>query len=454
MDLHAMDEAEDFSFTSNLPKSSFTTDESENKDFTKNHPIGRILLELTARNNELYKKLNLATPSDDLTNVCNNFKEGMQIERDVFNIKINNQSNEIESKLLNKELDSYDTANILPPAKFSPDPVLGSASKLAEVYRLFPLRANQKFNGQNSNPMNIVEFLENLNSAQAAVNLSEDEFKTYLLRCLTGRPYQIVSEYINFGHGLKEIYHSLLIIFDTRISPAQAKNRLLQYRIPKTSNLKKAESYIMHLCSRISSQLPPGESRKSLYDLEACNALIRALPYASSTQASNIHNSISAKLNRAPTFVEFTRALTKYEETISQDIRKFGATESKLTESLKANAINFAKKKEFPRSNKKFDKQLPTSGKRPYPYKYGNKPQNVKKSYDGKDKQKKYCSLCGRTGSHVAADGCFKMKNDKGERVTVIPTLHPCSMCETAANKQLFHPEKYCFRRQKKTQTD
>ena len=57
---------------------------------------------------------------------------------------------------------------------------------------------------------------------------------------------------------------------------------------------------------------------------------------------------------------------------------------------------------------------------------------------------KKYCSLCGARGTHNASDGCYKMKNDKGENVQVIPSFDHCQKCETIHQRRLFHPAQFC----------
>ena len=55
-----------------------------------------------------------------------------------------------------------------------------------------------------------------------------------------------------------------------------------------------------------------------------------------------------------------------------------------------------------------------------------------------------YCSLCGQN-IHRASEGCYKMRDERGLTVPVVPAQVPCTICEKKINKKLYHPFKYFF---------
>ena len=189
--------------------------------------------------------------------------------------------------------------------------------------RTFPCRTSHKFDGT-ANGLNVIEFLHNLNTAQDIMNLTRDEFCSMLLRCVSGRVYNLVSECVSYNHDINDIYHSILTLYDTRMTSTEARKQLMAFRAFKNSTLMKVQSNILELASRVASALPPGESRTALFNLEANNCLLRALPSASSTLVHNTYNNLSARLNRLPTYIELTKSLVRYQDTIDFDISQHG----------------------------------------------------------------------------------------------------------------------------------
>jgi hypothetical protein len=76
------------------------------------------------------------------------------------------------------------------------------------------------------------------------------------------------------------IFHNLLVHFDKRLQPEEARARLYAYKAPKTADL--VEATIQRLASRATSNMPPGIARTTSYNLEVISGLIKALPTASS----------------------------------------------------------------------------------------------------------------------------------------------------------------------------
>jgi hypothetical protein len=105
-----------------------------------------------------------------------------------------------------------------------------------------------------------------------------------------------------------------------------AKEQLQNYKCPKTDSLAKCESQILSLAMRASQSMPSEESRKAYLNIEACMALLRALPPQSAVIASNLYRSLCHKTQTAITYSQFTAHLNVYCDTINAEIREKGET--------------------------------------------------------------------------------------------------------------------------------
>ena len=226
-----------------LDDSDSDSEQMDLKVKTLGHPLGKILLNIQAQNIELAKKLGMVKDRDsELNTLCEEFNRAMKYERNKTKNKLEtnllsqleNTSGDIENSILNKEL-SYCTINqaVQSPSRFSPHPTLTSAQKLGDYLKLFPIKSNNKFSGAPTSPVNIFEFLNSINQAQEIVNLSEDEFTTALLRSCTGKAYALVANYIDHNYSIDDIYSQLILLFDFRLSPQEAKKSLALYKAPK-----------------------------------------------------------------------------------------------------------------------------------------------------------------------------------------------------------------------------
>ena len=292
--------------------------------FTREHPIGAILIKLAQDNTALAKKTNLRGVETNINDLCTSFHTAIQLEKTDMENKLIKNHEDIERSIINKDLNSHKlNSTVKPPEYFSPTPKITSPAKLAEVLKLFP--RNLKFSGtKQENSMSIIEFLNTLKTAQEQFQLSEQEFIDRMLACSTGHAHELILEWRANGEDIPSIYHSLLVNFDKRLAPEDAKIQLSSYKIPKSATLAKAESQIMILAGRTASLLPEGPSRTAYYNMEANNAIIRALPPISSGLVSNIYHKLSAQLVRAATFAELSRAMNVYRVTIDKDIKLNG----------------------------------------------------------------------------------------------------------------------------------
>lgn len=293
--------------------------------FTQGHPLGNILLKMTTDLTKLAEIARLRDMSTNVTELCQAFHSGTRLERAKTQntILINNE--ELESKILSKELQAHKLeSDVHCPTTFNQGPAIkDNPHKLNEVSKFFP-RA-QCFSGvHKEGMMSVSEFLNNLTGAQEQCNLSETEFLTRMLYSSTGLAHDLISMWINNGSSAERIYTSLLIHFDKRPSPEDAKIKLYNYRVAKNEDLAKAEGRIELLVGTAAKAVPSGASRVAYIDLEACQALIRALPEWSSIQVSNLYKQLSAKVGRNLTFNELDQALHALRANIDLDISQNG----------------------------------------------------------------------------------------------------------------------------------
>ena len=450
------------------------------KNFTLSHPLGNLLIRLTSLNEELCKKNNMkAHDLPPLSEVCRSFTTAIKLERNKLANKVSKATTNLEDTILSKELNFHNiNTPVKPPTTFSQVPVITTSAKMAEVIKTFPCKSSQRFTGS-SNGVNIIEFLNSMNISQTIMNLSKPEFLQILLKCTSGKVYSLVAECISYEHDIDDIYHSLLTLYDNRISSSNARRLLMSYKAPKSATLTKVQSHILELASRIASQLPVGKSRTSMFNIEATNALVRSLPHYSSTLVTNVMNTLAAKLMRHPTFIELTKALTKYADSINTDLLRNGALNVGRRESYyeytakpkpKVYAINRTGK---PNSNMRNN---PTRNYRPQREqtrtrnnrvnsmkgnRYGDSPKNEKvynmNTQGNTHRQERYfkglyCSLCGGN-NHSASQICYRMKDSTGRVVETVPTYYHCELCFKVLKKKLYHPENVCFSK-KQTEDD
>jgi hypothetical protein len=293
-------------------------------NFTRNDPIGATLLMLAADNSNLCAKVGLKKSHTSIRTLAKSFYLHTTAQRQMQASSFERSVELVEQHLLEKELNNYMMSiGYPPPTKFHPEAKLTTASAKAEAMKIFPTRNKFSGNGQPGD-LGVIEWLHLLGHSQAACELSRAEFKDMLLICSTGKAHMLILEWSTNGESIETIYHNVLTHYDNRLTPGEAKALLFQYKIPKSSSLSEAVSYIMDLAGRASSSLPPGEARTALYNLEATECLIRSLPPSAKITATNIQSQLSSKLGRAATITELNRGLNVYRTTIDSEIKSRG----------------------------------------------------------------------------------------------------------------------------------
>jgi hypothetical protein len=450
--------------------------------FTLEHPIGAILVKLAQDNTNLARRANLSGVETNISELCTSFHNAIKMQKADLDTRINRTTEDIENAIILKELNSHKiNSSVNPPEHFSPTPTITSPQKLSEISKIFP--RNMKFSGsKQDNNMSVVEFLNTLKSAQDQCKLSEAEFLDRMLAASTGLAHELLLEWKTNEENIPTIYHNLLINFDKRLSAEDAKLQLSAYKIPKSATLAKAESQIMLLSGRTASALPAGPSRTAYYNLEACNAMIRALPQSSSSIINNLYNQISARLGRAATFAELSRAMNLYRVTIDKDIkqngtdmafknkRTFGNTGRNTTPGKQKFASyqmsvntgrDSAQNPGYQNYKRAYNTSFTPRPKRNFPdnnKSSNNKSWNAnrartsapnKRGADGKFARNNNkppmnsgCSLCGYS-NHTSKD-CRNMRDDTGKQISMIATYGVCSRCPQRIQPRLHHPDAFC----------
>jgi len=454
--------------------------------FTLNHPIGAILIKLAQDSTAIAKKSSVRGVETNINELCTAFHNYIQMDRADMENRILQTSEDIEKAIIHKELNSHKINSAIdPPDCFSPVPTITSPQKLTEILKIFP--RNIKFSGsKQDSSMSIIEYLNTLKAAQEQCRLSEAEFVDRMLAASTGQAHELILEWRNNGENVATIYHNLLINFDKRLSPDEAKIQLSNYKVPKNSTSARAEGQIMILAGRVASALPVGLSRTNLYNLEACNAIIRALPPSSSSTVNNLYNQISARLGRAATFAELSKGMNLYRTSIDKDIAQHGTDHSfrakknfvktktnqskprfasysiitnehsaLLTNSNRIPGNNMVRgayntsftPKPFIRNNQSTGFRNNTGNNWQNNKKQGGQ---MKRGADGRfqktnnNKSSSFngCSACGMK-NHKGKD-CRNIQDDQGKRIDMIPPYYVCTKCPPKIFPRLHHPEPLC----------
>lgn len=470
---------------------------------TNNDPVGHILIQLLGECADQAKR-NKQSMSFGVDDLCTLFYNHKLHEKHRLGHRIKQANVEWEEEMIERELNSH-TLNqtVEPPTVFSPVPTLESNKQLAEVMRLVP-GAGHKFSGT-PGKMSVLEYLFSLNMMQKQCMLSKPEFLQMMLASTTGKPHIYLMRRIQERDELSNIYHNLLLHYDKRIEPEEARAKLHSYKAPKSANLAEIEVHIQELAGLTTSALPEGTARNTAYNYEQVQALIKCLPPQSSIMVRNLYNQLSTKLKKPAQAGQLSRLLNNYRYTIDQDIKQHGGEDRKYTDSRRFSSgpkpvSKFTRKytsysiqggappEQNPGSmqtsrphnasgyngNRSGFNRMASPGQykptfsRPSNNSNANRTGSTRPtSFNGRqsgfgsrgntrDKNPRfgnnrfgsngsrdYCSLCGRR-DHKAVDGCRYMVTDSGRQVKVMPTKDTCTACPSHVQPPLSHPVHLC----------
>ena len=460
--------------------------------FTKKDPMGDILLSIFEELTHLAKKTN-KTMNTDIDDICEKFHNHNISQARKIQSKILQTTADWEQSRIDRELSSCAlNQRIEAPDSFSKTEKWRTPRDRADTLKLLP-SGSHKFSGTH-NGMSIVEYLYNLNQVQEQCNLSLAEFLQAMLASSTGVPYTYLMGAIKNGESPTNIYHNLLIRYDRRLQPEEARIKLYAYTIPKSASLATAESHIYELAEQAVSSLPAGVARTVAMDYEAIQALFRALPPQSATLARNTYSQFSTKVGEGISFADLSRLLNTYRYTIDSDIKQHGSTGKQSFEQKRffirtteptggmrkytsynvqsgstagnaglsgpvAQSPNATSQwralPNFSQQNSGGPARSPTTGRfRPNNNNERTYNNNVRdrrggsdgrygQGFSGRTRPRDYCSLCGKY-DHKAVDGCPYMVNDAGRKVPIMPCKDVCTACPSYIRNRLNHPSYIC----------
>ena len=163
-------------------------------DTTRNHPLGRLLLNALSDTTNLAKRTNTKETENNIKDVCDMFCAHLNLTEDLLDKKIKKNNEKFEQELLDKEVDSHKiNASIMPPGNWGKHPTLtGNPQKQTSANKAFP--GIGKFRGfPREGYMNVIEFLTHLKTAQEQCNLSQKEFIDKMISASTGEAHELLS---------------------------------------------------------------------------------------------------------------------------------------------------------------------------------------------------------------------------------------------------------------------
>jgi hypothetical protein len=311
--------------------------------YTSRHPIGSILLSLANESMKLGEKIGHRSTDISVQELSTAFYNWQLNEKRKIRSQIKKKTDGLEDTLLEREMYSHTiNQSIEAPTNFSPVPTLLTARQRADCLKLLPQGSN-KFSGDKR--YNVVEFLQNLKALQKQLNLSRDEFNEAMLASTTGNAYSLLTSWVENEESPSTIFHNLLIHYDTRLQPEEARIKLSTYKARKTQKLGEVEAEIMELATRAASSIQAGPGRAANYNMEVIQGLIRALPPASASIVRYQNSEKSAKYGRMLTAAELSKILNIYRPTIDDDIKQNGVDARTINKRFIPRNKNYGAKK-------------------------------------------------------------------------------------------------------------
>ena len=275
------------------------TEDDQTKTATRQNPLGQILLEIAARHNDLCKKLG-ETHVIDGQQLCKNFTTSTANQVEELEKRVADSRRQITEEIVKNELEyTMDHKTIAPPSHFGPEDNPNTQVRLQEACKIFPVK--RKYD---CGTKSIIEFLAEINSCQDILKLSRSEFSAIFRKCFSKEPFNVVNALFGLNYTIEEVYHSLISQFDNSLTPEEARIKLHEFKANRKQRLIHIINQIIVWATRCAAEISDGEGRVALCNLEARNALTRALPAASSQIVSNTANVLAAKLRRAPLFIK------------------------------------------------------------------------------------------------------------------------------------------------------
>lgn len=383
----------------------------------------------------------------------------------------------------------FNHLSILPPSDFADTPQLENKYSRSSVLAYFPTHS---FSGEDKRGLSIENLLERATRAQQKFRLEQSEFLHCLENCVTGTPAQMLSQWIQSGYTVPEIYEKLLSLYGTHLRPDEAMNKLLNYTIPpNTKGLHSVIQEIEKLAMMASSNTLSTNLRTKQRNSLCIDTLTRCLPphckillqdklNALRTELEEIRN---IKLARGetltpleedlnPSFLSICRALNHLQPQVDNEIcavsSKYRVNKTFTPNVKPLNRYNKGKPNPFrnnsthnvfsldqcnlnPRISELKSNPIKPSQFRPpnYPSKYqDHSPSDKYQKGQSQLHQKSvtrhpFCSLCGGN-NHIASQGCKAIMDDEGKILKPNYCFTYCEPCYINRNIRLNHITAHC----------
>ena len=394
---------------------------------------------------------------------------------------VNNRLEGFERELVQKKLNYANHIQQIQPPEFALHPRRNEERLTSHK---FCWQGKNKFSGEKH--QSILELLTHLNSVQTLLKMCEVEFKNFMLQNLTKDVFTQVRQEFRAGSSVTTVYTLLQVLYNKEGSPAEYKDKLKAYKATKTDTMHSAFATVRKLTALSMDPTLSETMKGQLLNIESLYQFINCLPLKSKLKVQEKLGEWQQTSTGIPDTHEFFASLAILRDIVDRDIQQNGANTHTRTSRYNTYALDKIDEEPFsedpepePDCSSSEDERetdeeyipkrylmamirnqsrsnFPTRGNRGQSNysSRGNmrsnqnsrKDRNQRGSQNYRESGSKYCSLCGAT-SHNSVDTCYKMRDDNFKIVSIVPIQKACSMCKTKLNKELFHPEKFCFLR-------
>ena len=456
-------------------------DMEEVSSITNYEMIKAIMARILINQNILNRKANIGI-EHDLESYYYNFPEQEnQMSEEQVCSTVNNRLKGFERELVQKKLNYANHSQQVQPPEFALFPREAKDKLTSHKY---VWQGKNKFAGDKH--QSVTELLTHLNSVQNLLKMCEAEFKNFMLQNLTKEVFTQIRQEFKAGSSVSTVYTLLQVLYNKEDSPAAYKDKLKGYKATKADTMHSAFATVRKYTALSMDPTLSENMKGQLLNIESLYQFINCLPLKSKLKVQEKLGEWQQSTEDIPDTHEFFASLAIIRDIVDRDIALNGAnvntrpnryntyalnrteeideffedqdqaTEDASSEDdqeeeyipkkyLMAMIRNQNRSNYSPRGNTRGRSNFSARGNMRQNNNFG-KYKNQRGNQNFRESGSKYCSLCGAT-SHNSVDTCYKMRDDNFKIVSIVPIQKACSVCKTKLNKELFHPEKFCFLR-------
>lgn len=444
--------------------------------------IKAIVARILINQNILNRKAKIEIEHDIDSYYYNFPEQESQISEEQVRTTVEDRLKGFEKELLQKKLDYANNIQQVQPPQFAQ---ISRKNEDRLTSHKYIWQGKNKFAGEKN--QSVVELLTHLNSVQNMLKMCEAEFKNFMLQNLTKEVFTQVRQEFHAGSNVGTVYTLLQVLYNKEDSPTAYKDKLKAYKATKADTMHSAFATVRKYTTLSLDPSLSENMRNQLLNIESVYQFINCLPPKSKLIVQENLNKWQQSETDIPDAHKFFASLAIFRDSIDRDIAQNGVNNNHTRSSRyntyaldrteeehffeeQEQATEYASSEDedgfeeeyIPKKylmamirNQNRTKFSPRGNNRGRPGSYSrNQRSNHTSSRDRnqrgfqnyRESGSKYCSLCGAT-SHNSVDTCYKMRDDNFKIVSIVPIQKPCSVCKNKLNKDLFHPEKFCFLR-------